>query len=553
MIKNFRYRIETLKYFSVYMKKLYFVFFMLLLGNIGIVGVTCIQPHIYQIFIDNIIIDKKVELLKQITITYVILFICKVGFDYLRIFCKNKIIKKIVIRIREKLWNNAIWENLSLVNEKKIGDKKMTIWDDVEKIYELVESQSINYLLSNITLVICSIMLIVIEWHLALLVVFIIPITLYIDYLISRKEKELLEKQRVNDQAMESWLYTATQGWKGAKILNLQKRQEREFTGFLHYQAKCNAKWINYWVMRVMVIPRFKNEFVMQFGVYFIGGLFVAGDYITIGQLLVFIAYYNILIQQMVSISTYDSELQSAMPYIDRVKRGLYQHNSKKQNRRLDIVDGIEEVVFDNVTFAYNKTERKVFQGLNVRIKKGEWIELAGKSGCGKSTFIKLLLGIEEPTKGTVYVSNKNIELLDKENLRKKISCVMQDAVLFNTTIRRNLLMVKQEATEEELEQVCRKARIWDDIMSMEKGLDTEVGERAEKLSRGQKQRLILARSFLQNADLFIFDEATSGIDPKTENEILDIIKGLDADKTILIVSHNGGLGKICSRKIVLG
>ena len=163
---------------------------------------------------------------------------------------------------------------------------------------------------------------------------------------------------------------------------------------------------------------------------------------------------------------------------------------------------------------------------------------ISGKSGSGKSTLMKLMAGLLSPTKGRILFSGIDMREINLCELHKRIGFIMQENILFNDTIKENLLYGKENATEEDLYDVCKKAGIYDDIMKMPNGLDTVIGERGNRLSGGQRQRIVLARTFLQDKDIFIFDEATSGLDQKTENVIYDTIQKIPKDKTIIIVTH---------------
>lgn len=185
-------------------------------------------------------------------------------------------------------------------------------------------------------------------------------------------------------------------------------------------------------------------------------------------------------------------------------------------------------------------------------INSGERVAITGKSGAGKTTVLELLMGMLRPSGGHVFFSGIDTRDISLEAMHCRIGFVMQENVLFNTSIRENLYYGKEKATGEELEEACRKAFIWDFIDNLPMGLDTVVGERGVKLSGGQKQRIVLARLFLRDVNVFIFDEATSALDQYSESIIHDAIKNISKEKTIIVVAHRKSSLSLCDRVVEL-
>ena len=195
---------------------------------------------------------------------------------------------------------------------------------------------------------------------------------------------------------------------------------------------------------------------------------------------------------------------------------------------------GIE---FKNVSFEYRKN-KKVLHELSFQINKGEKFALVGHSGGGKSTIINLIPRFYDVTSGEILIDGINIKNYDINSLRNNISIVLQDNFIFTGTIRENLKIIKPGATDEDLFSVLQSSYLYDFVMSTEKGLDTQVGERGLLLSGGQKQRLGIARAFLKNSPIIIFDEATSALDNESEFYIKKAIENLMKDKTVIIIAH---------------
>jgi ATP-binding cassette subfamily B protein/subfamily B ATP-binding cassette protein MsbA len=400
-------------------------------------------------------------------------------------------------------------------------------------------------------LLVSLILLFTIDWRLAIFSVLAIPLTFIFDNIISKKQKHLNNTNRENDQKMTSWLHASVQGWRGVKALNLYKKQEIKFVRFIHKYALYFGAFINYEVVRMFIIPKIKDEFFMRFGLYFLGGLLIIGGDLKIGDLLVFAVYYGMLSGAINSVSSTDAELQVSMPYTDRLIEELGKNETIKKAEGV-LPDDSNIIEFRDVCFTYPGSNDEVLHNLNLQIEKGERLAIIGESGCGKTTALKLMTGMLEPTSGCVSFAGINLVDIDMSAMHKRFGFVMQENMLFNTTIKENLLYGKNNATDSELFDACKKAYIYDFICGLPEKLDTIIGERGIKLSGGQRQRLVLARLFLRNVDIFIFDEATNSLDQYSESIVYDAIYNIAKDKTIIIVAHRESSISLCNRTIIL-
>jgi ABC-type multidrug transport system fused ATPase/permease subunit len=192
-----------------------------------------------------------------------------------------------------------------------------------------------------------------------------------------------------------------------------------------------------------------------------------------------------------------------------------------------------------NITFAYpEQPGSPVIDGINLTINPGEKVGVVGHSGAGKSTLVGLLLGLYEPTTGTILLNGESTADHGPSYVRSSSSFVPQDTNLFNRTVRENILYAQPSATDEEVEDVLRQAQAYDFIESLPHKLDTVIGERGVKLSGGQRQRLAIARAILQNAPLLILDEATSALDSVSEQAIQKALHGLMKQRTSIVIAH---------------
>jgi ATP-binding cassette subfamily B protein/subfamily B ATP-binding cassette protein MsbA len=303
-----------------------------------------------------------------------------------------------------------------------------------------------------------------------------------------------------------------------------------------------------------MVIPNIKDDFLMQFGIYFVGGLLIIKGSMTIGALLVFVVYYKMLSNNLNTVSGADADLQSSKPFYERVLSELQgEHLVERANLHPQEETG--KIVLENITFGYPESETNVFKDFSLTVNPGERVAITGASGAGKTTLVNIIMGILEPQSGNVTYSRVNVDEIDLHYLYGKIGYIMQQNLLFNLSIRENLLLAKSNAGDTELDDACRKAYILDFIESLPDKYETIIGERGVKLSGGQRQRLVLARLFLRDVDVLIFDEATSSLDQYSEAIIQKAIDGFGREteiKTLIVIAHRESSTAICERKVEL-
>jgi ATP-binding cassette subfamily B protein/subfamily B ATP-binding cassette protein MsbA len=271
---------------------------------------------------------------------------------------------------------------------------------------------------------------------------------------------------------------------------------------------------------------------------YYVGSLHVLAGTLSLGVLLVFIAYLVMLYQPLESLTYTAWAMEGATAGAKRCFEVL--------DRQDDVVDSPDAVAitetkgalqFRNVSFGYAQ-DRHVLHDVDLNIAPNQIIGLVGGTGAGKSTLLSLVPRFYDPTAGQVTLDGHNIREITKKSLRQQIAIVLQDTLLFSTTVRENIAYGRPEATDEEIREAARRAQADEFISQLPNGYENQVGERGSHLSVGQRQRIGIARAFLKNAPILLLDEPTSALDPTTESAIMETIKELMRGRTTLIVTH---------------
>ena len=269
----------------------------------------------------------------------------------------------------------------------------------------------------------------------------------------------------------------------------------------------------------------------------YVGGIEAIAGNITTGNIAEFIIYVNMLTWPMASIGWVTSIIQRAAASQKRINEFL--------NIDVEVDDGsieepiLGEIVFDNVSFKYPDSNINALSNISFKIEKGKSVAIVGRTGSGKSTIIQLLTKMYKSSEGLIKIDQKPIKDYNVKSLRSAISLVPQEALLFSDTISNNISFgTDKNTSQEEIEDVAKKAAIHDNIMSFPAQYSTKIGERGVTLSGGQKQRISIARAFIKPSSILIFDDCLSAVDNETEEQILKEIKKKNENKTSIIVSH---------------
>ena len=272
---------------------------------------------------------------------------------------------------------------------------------------------------------------------------------------------------------------------------------------------------------------------------------------ISIGGFVVINAYMLQLYQPLNFLGSVYREIQQSLVDMENMFNLLDEKSKVKDSLKQLNINNKTEIKFSNISFGYDE-RRTVIKDISFDVPNGKKVAIVGPTGAGKSTISRLLFRFYDPTIGSIYINDENINSISQHSLRKIIGVVPQDTVLFNDTILYNISYGDPKAREDDIINAAKNADIHDFVISLPDGYETLVGERGLKLSGGEKQRVAIARTFLKNPKILFFDEATSALDSSTEKEIQKNLENMSKDKTTLIISHRLSTAAYADNIIVL-
>lgn len=519
-----------------------------ILSDLMIRMIAMLFPVFYGILLEKVILGKNVTWLTWVIAGYLLLQMAKSGLSLFQKHCRNQVNDLVYRKLRVSALDKYFHMNFRTYTELQVGDVKMTLEDGVNKLTTF-HTQFYQHCFNGASIVIMAVILLCINWQLTLIALPAIPVTFLLDHLVSRREKKVNEILNRNDASWATWLDETIKGWKEIRVNKCEDKRKREFEDFQKVDETYFRIWLRFWTTRVLVIPKLKDEFIMQFVLYFTGGIFIYYGYLSIGVLLIFVQYYGMLSDHVKELSSSDANLQSEMPHYERILKHLGSEDTGDGNLMPERYD----ISFENVSFWYCNTDKNIFHDLSLCIKEGDRVGFYGESGAGKSTLIKLMTGQLEPDGGSIQYGDIPLNRICKKKLYEKIAYISQEAKLYGESVLENLLTGNANASMEEVEDACRRACIYDFILSLPDGFDTEIGENGALLSGGQRQRLLLAKALLRDADIYILDEATSALDNQVEEQIKESLQNLPGNKTVIVVAHKERFLEICDHVIRIG
>jgi ABC-type multidrug transport system fused ATPase/permease subunit len=455
----------------------------------------------------------------------------------------------ITFRVQTGLFDRVLRYPLSIFKEKQTGYLMERITGDVHTVESFFSQYSIQLLRNLLTPVFSLFILFHLDRSMTLLLLALVPLNVLINYLVMIRARALSYRQMEKSATISGDIQEVLSGIEVIKSYGAEEREKVKVAGKMKDVIELQLKSLLLSSFAGYVLQGI-NLGTRLFITWMCGRRVLAGT-MTVGDLTSFTLYSMQLSGQFSGIFSQFISLQylflsmgrlhemfSISPEIDRETKG-------PPLLRPPQVEG--RVEFQKVSFGY-EPGKPVLQDISLLISPGEKIAIMGSSGIGKTTLISLILKFYTPQEGRILLDSRDLQQIDTEWLRSQTAIVSQETFLFNDTVENNIKYGKPAAGQEEVEAAARQALIHDDILKLEKGYKTVVGERGARLSIGQKQRISLARAFLKNPAILILDEPTSALDRRTEKSLGEALRRIAQDRTTILITHRLPLVELVER-----
>ena len=408
---------------------------------------------------------------------------------------------------------------------------------DLFEVCELAHHGPENLLISSVMIILSFAYLMSINPYLTLIVFACVPLLVFVTLHFRKPMRAAFDARRKSNATINAAVESSVTGIRVTKAYtNSELEIEKFAVGDKEFVAASKATYNA--MAKFFSSTSFVTD-VFNVIILIAGGLFLYADKITFGDYSTFIVSVNLFISPVNTLINFMEQFQNGVSGFKRFLEIMDEQPESDRPGAHELTNVRGEIEFKNVTYSYDATQ-PVLNDVSLKLPVGKKLALVGPSGGGKTTICHLLPNFYKLRDdcGSILIDGQDIRELTLESVRRNIGIVQQDVFLFVGTIKENILYGRPGATDEEIREAAKRANIHDYIMTLEKGYDTEIGERGVKLSGGQKQRLSIARVFLKNPAILILDEATSALDNTTEVLIQQSLDELCEGRTTLVVAH---------------
>jgi len=523
---------RLLSYIKPYRK---YVFFAILL-NIFVAALGPLRPYLTKIAIDNYIAKSDFNGLTLISVLLLLSLILQAVIQYFLTYATQFLGQKTLYDLRVQLFSHVQKLALKFFDKTPIGRIVTRTTNDVESLGELFSS-GIVMVFSDIFIILWILgFMFSLDVNLSLVTLSVLPILIYGTFLFRKKVRESYRNVRFHLARLNSYMQEHITGINVVQIFSKENEEFKNFSSINADHRDANIKSIFYYAIfypSVELISSLAIALIIWYG----GGEVIQGT-ITIGVLFAFVQYVEMFFRPIRDLSEKYNILQTSMASSERIFNLLdnktFINNPANPIPLKDIKGHIQ---FKDVWFAYNDNNY-VLKNINFEIKPGESVAIVGHTGAGKSTLINVLTRFYDISKGTILIDGLDIRQIDKRELRKHISIVLQDVYLFSGNIKSNITLDNDEISIEEVRRAAELVGADKFIENLPNKYDEEVKERGATLSVGQKQLISFARALAYNPEILILDEATSSIDTDSEKIIQNAIQKLLINRTSIVIAH---------------
>ncbi|UTR10939.1 ABC transporter ATP-binding protein/permease [Evansella sp. LMS18] len=510
---------------------------MAILGMFLATAVRLIAPILIGSYaLDNIIEQQDLNFLWLMVAVLAGMYLISWLGNIIRIYYMNKVGQNIIFDLRKALFDHIQKLSHRFFDQRSAGSILVRITNDVNSLQDLFTNGVINLLMDLIMLIGIIVLLFIISPELTLAIMIVLPIMFLISTKLRRRIRRSWQTVRIKQAMINSHLNESIQGIRVTQSYT----QEKENIGFFNKMNHENYEaWRNASQKNAMFRPFVEMSGAIGTAVLLWYGVFlIQGGNITIGEFAAFAIYIGMFWEPISRLGQVYNQLLVGMASSERIFEFLDERPSvpeKVKAKKLDNIKG--EIRFENVEFAYNE-ERKALKGIDLTMHAGTTVALVGHTGSGKTTIVNLITRFYDPTKGKVTIDGHDLRDVTLDSLREKVSIVLQDTFIFSGTIMDNIKFGRPDATDEEVMEAAKIVGADKFINQLKNGYETEVEERGNVLSVGERQLISFARALLADPQILILDEATASIDTETEQVIQEALKKLLHGRTAIMIAH---------------
>ncbi|MBR6675824.1 MAG: ABC transporter ATP-binding protein [Clostridia bacterium] len=525
-----------LKKFLSYYKPHRLIFTLDMLASFVVSMVGIFYPIVTRSMVSEFTDGKRdTKIIVGGAVLLVILYVVRLLLNYFIQYEGHVMGVKMQAQMRREMFDHLQRLPYKYYDDHETGKIMSRMTNDLFEVSELAHHGPENLIITSITVIASFIYLATVNWILTLIIFLCVPFLFIVSLLLRTKMRDAFKRSREAAAEINGALESSISGIRVTKAFTNSDEERRKFE--IGNKEFVESRRDAYRSMGQFHSSTSFITNVFNVVVLLAGGFFLFFGKIELADYSAFIVSVNLFLTPMTTLIGFMEQYQNGVTGFSRFLEIMAEEpeKDKESARALEKVEGA--ITFEDVTCDY-ETGREVLRGIDLHIEKGRTFALVGPSGGGKTTICHLIPRFYNVSGGRILIDGTDITDVSLDSLRRSIGIVQQDVYLFNASVRENILYGRPDATDEEIIEAAKRANIHDFIMKMEKGYDTEIGERGVRLSGGQKQRLSIARVFLKNPPILILDEATSALDNATEILIQESLDDLCRGRTTIVVAH---------------
>ena len=545
---------KTLKRLAGYYKPYKGLFFSDLFFAILGAGITLVIPLIVR-YITSTIVHLPAEtatgMIVKLGIFMIVLVLIEAFCNFYIAYYGHIMGASIERDMRNEIFSHYQKLSFAFYDNQKVGHLLSRITADLFDISELLHHGPEDLVISIIKFVGAFAILVFINVRLALAAFFFVPFLILYAIYFNKKMKKAFRENRARIADINTQIEDSLSGIRVVKSFANEKVEMKKFRQ--GNERFVNSKKLSYKYMGTYNSGMGAFTTLITISVLLTGAFYLTKGAMPVEDLVTVLLYINNFTDPVKKLITFTEQFQNGYSGYSRFLEIMAVAPDIQDAPEAKEVNDVKGAIdFENVSFAYEGTQEKVLSHVNLKVKAGEYVALVGSSGAGKTTLCSLIPRFYDVTEGSVLLDGEDIRNLKLQSLRNQIGIVQQDVYLFAGTVMENIRYGKPDATDEEVIRAAKAANAHEFITELEQGYDTDIGQRGVKLSGGQKQRLSIARVFLKNPPILIFDDATSALDNESEKIVQQSLENLAKDRTTFVIAHRLSTIRKAQRILVL-
>ncbi|AZN38757.1 ABC transporter ATP-binding protein [Paenibacillus albus] len=535
---------ETLRRIGSYLARQRKALLVVVLSTLITSGLALLGPYMIGKMVDDYVVPLQFDGFMRMGMLLLGVYLLGAAFTWIQQYSASSLSQNTVRDMCKDIMAHYQLLPVPFFDQKTHGELMSRATNDIANVSNTL-NQTVVQLISGILMLVGSvIMMFVLSGWMTLITILTVPLIAYITKKITKYTRHYFTQQQKHLGEVNGFVQEMISGLKVVKVFGREETSTEQFRDINEKLRKVSIKAQSLSGSMGPMMNTMRNLTFVIIAVC--GGLFAYHDLITIGVIVSFLNYSTQFSQPINQLANQYNLFQSAVAGAERVFEVLDLEPEMQEDSEADRGDNLQspspssirgEVVFDHVSFGY-KPDVPVLKQLSLHAEPGQMIALVGPTGAGKTTVINLLTRFYEIGAGRILIDGEDIQRFSKQELRRQIGLVLQDAYVFSGTIRENIRYGRLDATDQEVEAAARHANADSFIRKLPKGYDTDLSADGSNLSQGQKQLLTIARAVLANPAILILDEATSSVDTRTELHIQEAMKSLMKGRTSFVIAH---------------